>query len=133
MTASRSLECPACATGLNQRREHGVTVDYCPECGGVWLDPGELEQLTGRSRSSHSHGHSHSHSHKKDIDIDVDDDEEMDAEMEAEAEEEDGGILGTIADALGGEGEEGEFAAEEEVAMEEEGFEEEAFGEEEEF
>jgi Zn-finger nucleic acid-binding protein len=108
MTANRSLNCPACARSLDQRREHGVTVDYCPECGGVWLDPGELEQLTGHS--SHSHSHSHS-------DIDVDD-----AFEEEEDEEEEGGILGSIAGALGGEEEEGEFEGEFE---EEGGFEEE--------
>jgi len=112
MTANRSLNCLSCGATLHQRNEHGVTVDYCPECGGVWLDPGELEQLTGHS--SHSHSHSHGHS-----DIDIDDEFE-----DEEEEEEEGGILGTIAGALGGEEEEGEFE-EEGGFEEEEGFEEE--------
>ena len=24
---------------------HGVSIDVCPHCGGMWLDAGELEQL----------------------------------------------------------------------------------------
>jgi len=107
MTANRSLNCLTCQTTLEQRQEHGVTVDYCPECGGVWLDPGELEALTGHS--------SHGHSHERDIDVDFEGDEE-------EQEEEEGGILSTIAGALGGE--EGEFEEEEEFEIEG-GFEEE--------
>jgi Zn-finger nucleic acid-binding protein len=114
MTTDRSLECPVCETGFDQRTEHGITVDRCPDCGGVWLDPGELEQLTG----------SKSHSRHRDIDIDVEDEEE---------DEEEGGILGTIAGALGG-GEEEEFEEAEGEFGEEEAFEEEEeFGEEEEF
>lgn len=114
MTAHRSLDCPACETTLDQRREHGVTIDYCPDCSGVWLDPGELEELTG-----HSDHHSH---HHRDVDVDI----EIEGEEEEE-EEEDGGILGSIAGALAGGEEEGEFEEEE---FEEEGFEEEGFEEE---
>ena len=110
MSANRTLDCPACEVTMDQRVEHGVTIDYCPDCGGVWLDPGELEQLTHRD----------SHSHHSDIDIDIEDEEE---EVE---EEEEGGILGTIAGALGGDDEEFE-----EEGFEEEGFEEEFGGEDE--
>ena len=107
MSASESLDCLTCGASLSQRTEHGVTIDYCPECGGVWLDPGELERLTG-----HSH-----HGHKHDADIDIEAEEE---------EEEEGGILSTIAGALGGE--EGEFEEEEEFEEEfDAGFEEEEF------
>ncbi len=31
---------------------HGVEIDRCPKCGGVWLDPGELELLTSDKRTS---------------------------------------------------------------------------------
>jgi|GEM_PF-1142353 len=116
MTASSSLDCLSCGSSLDQRREHGVTIDYCPNCGGVWLDPGELEQLTGHS----SHSHSHSHGHDRDVDIDIGEEEEFEDEEEFEAEEEEeGGILGAIAGALGGEEEDGEF--EEGGEFEEEG------------
>jgi Zn-finger nucleic acid-binding protein len=45
---ARRGKCPRCATGLLrvasaiQRR---VTVDKCADCGGVWLDGGELKAL----------------------------------------------------------------------------------------
>jgi Zn-finger nucleic acid-binding protein len=121
MTATESLHCLSCGSTLDQRREHGVTIDYCPECGGVWLDPGELERLTGHS----SHSHSHSHGHDRDVDVDIGEEEEFEAE-----EEEEDGILGAIAGALGGEEEEGEFEEGGEFEEEEEfemegGFEEE--------
>jgi Uncharacterized protein conserved in bacteria len=28
---------------------HGVEVDYCPQCRGVWLDRGELDKITERA------------------------------------------------------------------------------------
>ena len=29
-----------------------VEIDKCPKCGGVWLDPGELELLLKRAKGS---------------------------------------------------------------------------------
>lgn len=37
--------CPKCSGILERRVSHGVTVDVCGECGGVWLDSGELDKL----------------------------------------------------------------------------------------
>lgn len=37
--------CPKDGTTLVPRDEHGVTVDACPTCRGVWLDSGELEAI----------------------------------------------------------------------------------------
>lgn len=28
---------------------HGVEIDYCPQCRGVWLDRGELDKIIERS------------------------------------------------------------------------------------
>jgi Zn-finger nucleic acid-binding protein len=28
---------------------HGIEVDYCPKCRGVWLDRGELDKIIERS------------------------------------------------------------------------------------
>jgi ribosomal protein L37AE/L43A len=39
------MRCPKCGTRLGQRRLHGVSVDECPSCHGVWLDEGELQQI----------------------------------------------------------------------------------------
>jgi Zn-finger nucleic acid-binding protein len=28
---------------------HGVEIDYCPQCRGVWLDRGELDKILERN------------------------------------------------------------------------------------
>ena len=40
--------CPRDGSPLTQREHHGVAVDDCPRCGGLWLDKGELEILLER-------------------------------------------------------------------------------------
>lgn len=37
--------CPKCATPLAEDEVENVKIDRCPQCKGVWLDAGELEQL----------------------------------------------------------------------------------------
>jgi Zn-finger nucleic acid-binding protein len=38
------MKCPIDGSDLQSREyEAGIPVDGCPSCGGVWLDPGELE------------------------------------------------------------------------------------------
>lgn len=29
--------------------KHGVEIDYCPECRGIWLDRGELDKIIERA------------------------------------------------------------------------------------
>ena len=44
------MKCPRCeTTGIAERDRDGVTVDYCPECRGSWMDRGELEKLLSRA------------------------------------------------------------------------------------
>ncbi|GGI20828.1 hypothetical protein GCM10008066_25980 [Oxalicibacterium faecigallinarum] len=31
---------------------HGIEIDYCPNCRGVWMDRGELDKLIERSITS---------------------------------------------------------------------------------
>ncbi|WP_067450198.1 zf-TFIIB domain-containing protein [Actinomadura macra] len=40
-----SLQCPKCESGLDTHERHGVVIEECPGCKGVFLDRGELEQL----------------------------------------------------------------------------------------
>jgi hypothetical protein len=40
--------CPRCGTALDERQVDEVPVDVCDDCGGVWLDKGELEQIVER-------------------------------------------------------------------------------------
>lgn len=37
--------CPKCSAEMVPVRRSGVLVDRCSECGGVYLDRGELEKL----------------------------------------------------------------------------------------
>ena len=39
------MQCPVCDERMREVEKHGVTVDLCPSCKGVWLDRGELEKL----------------------------------------------------------------------------------------
>lgn len=41
-----SLQCPRCDGSLKPSTFEEVEIDTCEKCGGVWLDSGELEQLT---------------------------------------------------------------------------------------
>lgn len=43
-----ALECPRCDGKLEGVINEGVEIDVCDTCGGVWLDAGELEQLSKR-------------------------------------------------------------------------------------
>ena len=41
-----SMRCPRCDGNLGESKFEEVLIDTCDKCGGVWLDSGELEQLT---------------------------------------------------------------------------------------
>ncbi len=44
-TASQ-LQCPKCDGKLVESNFEGVKIDVCEKCHGVWLDAGELAQIT---------------------------------------------------------------------------------------
>lgn len=39
------MDCPACENAMITLELAEVEIDYCTECGGIWLDAGELEDL----------------------------------------------------------------------------------------
>ncbi|KAA8992598.1 hypothetical protein FJU31_18815 [Stenotrophomonas cyclobalanopsidis] len=44
------MQCPVCTTQTLQMAErHGIEIDYCPDCRGVWLDRGELDKIIERA------------------------------------------------------------------------------------
>jgi uncharacterized protein with PIN domain len=47
-----TMQCPRCDGSLKETKIEEVSVDTCDKCGGVWLDSGELEQLTKKDSSS---------------------------------------------------------------------------------
>ena len=42
---SHFMKCPKCGADLNTEDFHGVQIDRCPECHGIWLDPGEIDAV----------------------------------------------------------------------------------------
>ena len=46
------MKCPVCKdVTLLMSEKQGVEIDYCPECRGIWLDRGELENLISKEQS----------------------------------------------------------------------------------
>lgn len=45
------MKCPKCGHNLKEMNMSGVMIDLCGECGGVFLDKGELDLL--RKASDH--------------------------------------------------------------------------------
>lgn len=37
--------CPVCGLVLVMAERHGIEIDYCPKCRGIWLDHGELDKI----------------------------------------------------------------------------------------
>ncbi|MBM6930828.1 zf-TFIIB domain-containing protein [[Clostridium] spiroforme] len=50
------MKCPVCKdVTLLMSEKHGVEIDYCPNCRGIWLDRGELDKIIDRvSDQNHS-------------------------------------------------------------------------------
>lgn len=42
---SHYMKCPKCGHDLATEQYHGIEVDRCTNCNGVWFDAGETEQL----------------------------------------------------------------------------------------
>jgi uncharacterized protein with PIN domain len=43
--ASHYMRCPKCGGQLVETDFHHVKIDRCTDCGGIWLDKGEMEML----------------------------------------------------------------------------------------
>jgi Zn-finger nucleic acid-binding protein len=46
------VDCPVCKNAMITLELAEVEVDYCTDCGGIWLDAGELELLLGAPEQS---------------------------------------------------------------------------------
>lgn len=70
------MECPICDVDLKISERHGIEIDYCPKCRGVWLDRGELDKILDRAakleseyeRRASSNYHTNSVPHYRDPD-----------------------------------------------------------------
>jgi hypothetical protein len=50
--AAGRANCPRCGAALEIQQVKGVGVDACPKGDGIWLDKGELEQISKREGDS---------------------------------------------------------------------------------
>lgn len=69
------MKCLNCNVTLLIAERHGVAIDYCPECRGVWLDRGKLDKIIEKCTAAaaptrqqpeyypdqHRHDHEHDH------------------------------------------------------------------------
>jgi hypothetical protein len=42
---SHYMKCPKCGANLTTETFHGIQIDRCPDCLGIWLDDGEIATL----------------------------------------------------------------------------------------
>ena len=47
-----SMRCPKCGRKLEETAYQNVRIDRCAHCGGVWLDPSDLEALAPEVHTS---------------------------------------------------------------------------------
>jgi predicted Zn-ribbon and HTH transcriptional regulator len=45
LRALHHMKCPKCGTDLHTSELHGVSVDSCPACHGMWFDAGEVDHM----------------------------------------------------------------------------------------
>jgi len=46
------MRCPKCYSVMEQVRYHGIEVDRCRACSGIWFDAGEMEVLNNRQAAA---------------------------------------------------------------------------------
>ncbi len=59
------MKCPVCNVSLMISERHGIEIDYCPQCRGVWLDRGELDKIIDRSASYQDSENRERNEHKR--------------------------------------------------------------------
>lgn len=49
---SHSNKCPKCGGDLKEHEYHGVKIDRCEDCQGIWLDDGEIDLIADLDKKS---------------------------------------------------------------------------------
>jgi hypothetical protein len=42
---SHNMRCPKCGGSLGAEAFHGIQIDRCPDCHGMWFDAGEIDLI----------------------------------------------------------------------------------------
>ena len=45
-----TMKCPRCDGTLHESKFEEILIDTCDQCGGVWLDSGEFEDITKKDK-----------------------------------------------------------------------------------
>jgi Zn-finger nucleic acid-binding protein len=48
------MVCPRCNDQLVEVVKHGVVIDHCNACGGIWLDKGEMGKIISQIKQVES-------------------------------------------------------------------------------
>lgn len=46
------MQCPRCNQDLIEVKKHGVVIDACTACGGIWLDKGEMGKVISQIKEA---------------------------------------------------------------------------------
>ena len=46
------MNCPSCNITLLLSEKQGISIDYCPQCRGIWLEKGKLEKIIDKMSSA---------------------------------------------------------------------------------
>lgn len=60
------MVCPVCDAKMKAVEKHGVELDICPDCKGVWLDRGELDKIVEMLNKDSAVSDSSKDSYRKD-------------------------------------------------------------------
>lgn len=42
------MNCPKCKQSMQSRTIGGTTIDECPQCRGIWFDPGKIDEVKNK-------------------------------------------------------------------------------------
>ena len=62
--------CSFCDTKMQASERESIKIDYCPQCGGIWLQRGALEGILARSSRATSSERSHADNQQPEDDDD---------------------------------------------------------------
>jgi uncharacterized protein len=62
------LACPKCMVSMQKVERSGVVIDRCRDCGGIFLDRGELQALLGAETDFHRNAGTLFEPHDEDVD-----------------------------------------------------------------
>ena len=104
------MKCPVCKdVTLLMSEKHGVEIDYCPQCRGIWLDRGELDKIIQRAKEierdyDREYDRPRDYDRSRDYDRDYHKDKDRRDDGYYPKKKKKSGMLGELFEMFGGEG-----------------------------